>query len=98
MEKDLKWIKKHYGEQMMHLCREHFQQILETEGYLPKLLSEHFIASNSLSKDILAQGQVYDFVDYIFALTGINNHKEIETTMSAVELLKKAGYNIIPRM
>lgn len=96
MEKDLKWIKKHYGEQMMHLCRKHFQPILETEGYLPELLSEHFAVSKSLSEDIIEQEKVNEFVEYIFSLAGIKSHKEVKTTMSAVELLKQAGYILYP--
>ena len=96
MEKDLKWIKKHYGEQMMHLCREHFQSILETEGYLPKLLNEHFIPSKSLAKDIIKQGKVNEFVSYIFSLTDIKTHQEVDTKMSAVEMLKQAGYTLFP--
>ena len=36
---DLKLIKKHYGEKMMHLCRELFPTILERNGLLFKLLS-----------------------------------------------------------
>ena len=39
---DLKFIKKKYGEVMMHLCRKIFPTILETEGLLPKLLEDHF--------------------------------------------------------
>ena len=34
---DLKLIKKHYGEKMMHLCRELFPTLLETGGLLSKL-------------------------------------------------------------
>lgn len=37
MLKDLKIIKKLYGEQMMHFCRSAFSTILEKEGLLPNL-------------------------------------------------------------
>ena len=42
MKDDLKLIKKHYGECMMHLCRELFPTILEKEGLLFNLMSTHF--------------------------------------------------------
>lgn len=32
MNNDLKWIKKHYGEKMMHLCRDYLPSLLEKEG------------------------------------------------------------------
>ena len=53
MNKDLKIIKKKYGEEMMHLCRELFPTLLEQEGLLPKLLLDNFKESRSLVKDII---------------------------------------------
>ena len=48
--KDLVWIKKHYSEKLMHICREQFPTILEKEGLLPKLLSDNFAQTSSLSR------------------------------------------------
>ena len=42
IEKDLQWIKAKYGESMKHFCREKFPKLLETAGYLPKLLAKYF--------------------------------------------------------
>ena len=42
MNPDLKLIKKKYGEEMSHLCRELYPIILEQEGLLSKLLLNHF--------------------------------------------------------
>ena len=42
---DLKLIKKHYGEDMMHLCRMLFPTLLENEGLLWKIISEKFAYS-----------------------------------------------------
>ena len=42
MDKDLQRIKHKYGEKMMHLCRKHFPQILETEGTLTQILEQSF--------------------------------------------------------
>ena len=48
MEKDLKLIKKKYGEKMMHYCRSELSTILEKEGLLPSLLLQHFNESHIL--------------------------------------------------
>ena len=61
MEKDLIWIKKHYGEKMMHLCRKYLFGVLETEGLLPKILNEHFEKNKSLAEDIILSGKEGDF-------------------------------------
>ena len=47
MNYDLKQIKDKYGEKMMHLCRELFPTLLETEGLLFKLLSNPRVSRNS---------------------------------------------------
>ena len=40
--KELKKIKKKYGEKFMHLCREIFPTILEQEGKLYEILTSTF--------------------------------------------------------
>ena len=50
---DLKWIKKHYGEKMMQLCRELFPTILEYPGELSRILDECFNQSRYLYHDIV---------------------------------------------
>ncbi len=40
--KDLKRIKKIYGEKFMQLCRDLFPTILEQEGMLLKILEQNF--------------------------------------------------------
>lgn len=42
MNNELKQIKKIYGEDTMHLCRNLFPSILEHEGLLLSILKEHF--------------------------------------------------------
>ena len=46
LSKELKEIKKKYGETFMHICRDNFSTLLETEGLLSKVLEKH-IAANS---------------------------------------------------
>lgn len=97
MEKDLKWIKKHYGEEMMHLCRELFPRILETEDLLPSLLREHFPNNNRyLAADIKRQAHEYEFKEYIFSLVDVDNKPKILIQKSPVELMDKAGYILYP--
>lgn len=97
MEKDLKRIKKSYGEQMMHLCRELFPKILETEGLLPYLLKEHFpINSHFLAEDIKENNKTNEFKNYIFSLIDVENNSQIVETKSAIELMSDAGYILYP--
>ena len=48
MDEDLKIIKKKYGEEMTHFCRESFPILLERKGLLPDLLLTKFEASKFL--------------------------------------------------
>lgn len=97
MDKDLKWIKKHYGEEMMHLCRELFPRLLETEGMLPKILSEHFSYNRTLARDIKNDEMVDDFKSYIFSLIDVEvSNNKVGEHKTAVELLDEAGYILYP--
>ena len=55
LNQDLKDIKKYYGENMMHLCRELFPSLLEQEGLLFRIISDHFDYSKLLYDDIIAE-------------------------------------------
>ena len=48
MNQDLINIKKHYGEEMMHLCRRLFPSLLEREGLLFDLMTTNFAYSKFL--------------------------------------------------
>ena len=97
MDQDLKFIKKHYGEKMMHLCREMFPQILETEALLPKILEEHFVFNRTLAKDIEEHQLQGDFRNYIFSFIDVGNEKkDILPNKTAIELLEEAGYVLFP--
>lgn len=88
---DLINIKKYYGESMMHLCRELFPTILEQEGLLFSLLDSKFARSKFLGEDIIKNGEVNDFKNYILSLLNISK-EETETTKTPKELLEEAGY------
>ena len=92
MNKDLKTIKKKYGEEMMHLCRELFPTILEQEGLLPKLLLDNFKESRSLVKDIIDNNLEEEFKNYIYNQVDVENDYEEIVSKRPEELLKEAGY------
>ena len=88
---DLKLIKKYYGEEMMHKCRELFPTLLETPGLLYKLLSENFNESKLLYEDLKNENAFDRFRDYIY-LTNERQEEVKESKNTPFELLDKAGY------
>ena len=92
---DLKWIKKHYGEKFSHLCRSLFPAILETEGLLSKLLSEHFPPSRELYDDIIKNNLTDPFKNYVFNLIKAEEEKT-KVSSTPEELMAKAGYTLYP--
>ena len=97
MEKDLKWIKKHYGEEMAHLCRSLFPKVLENEWVLPKSLYDHFPNKRTLGSDIVNQNRVREFQDYISSFINVETkNRYIDSNLTAKELLDKAGYILYP--
>ena len=73
MNNDLKIIKKKYGEEMMHLCRDLFPTLLEKEGLLPSLLLHSFHESHSLAQDIISEQLEYEFKSYIYQQVDVND-------------------------
>jgi len=61
MNKELKKIKKLYGEDMSHYVREAFPVILEQEGRLLEILTSPFEPNKSLYKDLEKSYVLYDF-------------------------------------
>lgn len=97
MEKDLKWIKKHYGENMMHLCRSNLSRLLETEGLVPKLLSQHFQPCKSLAQDLIDQDLIDQFKSFMFSFVDVEKiNATIIEEKTAVELMDEAGYILYP--
>ena len=100
--KDLKFIKKQYGEDFMHLCRTLFPTILEKEGMLSDIISSKFAPSNSLYEDLtLYEGDTLKFKSFIFDEYNkiVNQKDEIvyeNSKKTPEELLDKAGYILYP--
>ena len=96
-KKELKEIKKRYGEKMSHLCRELFPTILNTPGQLLELLEENFNEDRQLADDIINSKNKSNFKDYIFEKwdekTGEEEFSSI-AVKTPKELLLKAGYDL----
>ena len=61
MSKDLKIIKRKYGEKMARYCRDNFSTILEIEGLLCKILLDNFNTSHILFDDIINNHKLNEF-------------------------------------
>ena len=91
MVDDLKVIKKQYGEKMSHLCRELFPTLLETPGQLSELMLKTFEPSKLLYEDIMYNNLKFQFQNFLFSLTGIED-KDEPVNKTPAELLDEAGY------
>lgn len=92
MNRDLKIIRKKYGEKMMHYCRKEFATILEQDGLLPHLLFKHFEPNHSLFDDLIKFDRLYDFKNYIY--TFIKTNKQQKTNKKPEELFDDIGYRL----
>lgn len=95
--KDLKLIKKNYGEKMMHMCREMFPRILEKEGALSEIMETHFAKNKHLAEDIENEDKREEFKNFIFSFFDVEKVPIQNITQeSAIQLLKRAGYTLYP--
>ena len=96
MNHELKQIKKKYGENFSHLCRNLFPTILEQDGLLLQILDETFAPNHYLYDDIINGELVDTFKDYIYSLYSKRLEKEERIKKMIVEtpeeLMDKAGY------
>ena len=94
-ERELRWIKKHYGESLMHICRSYFAPILEHPGRLTKILKD-FVYPNSrtLGSDLIKDDAVHEFVEAVYLKYTDKEEKFITTDKDPYELLKEAGYTL----
>ena len=93
MNKDLKIIKKKYGESMMHLARKCFPTILEKEGLLSEIMINSFAPSKSLYKDIKKYNLEASFIKFINSKIK-KKTEEYKSSKNPFQLLKDAGYNL----
>lgn len=100
--KDLKFIKKHYGEDFMHLCRSLFPTILEQDGLLSEIISSRFAPTRSIYEDMTENEDVLNaFKNYIFnayheMVTPKTEETSKKSSKTPEELLDEAGYILFP--
>jgi len=95
MDKELRKIKKLYGEKFARFCREFFHTILETQGQLLNILTTAFVPNHFLYDDIMSQGKKENFINYIYHFYERDKMaKEINITKTPEELLDSVGYNL----
>jgi len=98
MNNDLKIIKKKYGEQMMHLCRELFSTILNNQpGLLVAILLETFEPTHYLYDDLINNKLINIFKDYIYTIYNnlqITSNNITSLVPDPVTLMKQAGYTL----
>ena len=91
INEELKIIKKNYGEEMMHLCRELFPTLLEKTNLVYNILKENIASTKTLASEIIEKNLEEEFKNYIYSF--IDVEKEfITTNKTPEELLKEKGY------
>lgn len=100
--KDLKFIKKHYGEEFAKLCRNIFPTLLETPGLLSKLIYEHIEPTKSFIKDLKTEDN--DEIDieetlknFIYSFIDVEKPRPvIIENKTAEQIFDEAGYVLYP--
>lgn len=95
LNKDLKYIKKKYGEKMMHYCRECFPTILNVPGKLVEINTHFYYVKDSLYNDIKENHKESEFNDFVYSNAGLKNEYDIrDVSKTPKELLDDAGYDL----
>ena len=92
MDEELKKIKKIYGEEMAHLCRNLFPSILEHEDMLLEILNKNIAPSRSFASDIIENNLYNDFQKWIYSVVHKEKKDLVETNKTPYELMNEAGY------
>ena len=93
MHGELKKIKKKYGEEMAHFCRENFSSILETEGLLFEILNKRFEPTTRLYDDLCNNELVDEFITFIYRQLN-PKQEEVKSTKDPFSLMKEVGYTL----
>ena len=94
MNNELKQIKKIYGEEMMHLCREMFPSLLEKEGLLLSILENNLAPTHSFADDIKEHNLYEEFKDWIYSFVDVEKKDMVVTEKTPFELMDEAGYTL----
>lgn len=94
--KELKKIKKIYGEKFKNLCRDMFPTILEQEGTLLDILKRKFAGNCSyLYEAITGNCLEAEFKELIYGEFEPESQKMVEVNKSPYEILSEKGYDLI---
>ena len=93
MEEELKKIKKIYGEEMMHLCRELFPSLIE-ENQLFSILQNHLAPTRSFASDVKKNYLYEEFKSWIYSYIDVEEKEQDITNKTPFELLEEAGYTL----
>ncbi len=91
---DLKAIKKHYGEKMMHFCREQFATLLEEPNLLLETIQNNFEYNKSLYEDLDVYGKMSAFRAYIYQQAEKKEAKNQIEIAAPENLMAIAGYDL----
>ena len=94
MNNELKQIKKIYGEEMMHLCREMFSSLLEKEGLLLSILENNLAPTHSFADDIKEHNLYEEFKSWIYSFVDVEKDNQVITNKTPFELMDEAGYTL----
>ncbi len=94
MNNELKQIKKIYGEEMMHLCRELFPSILEREGLLLSILQSNLAPTHSFADDIKEHNLYEEFKSWIYSFIDVEKDNQVIINKTPFELMDEAGYTL----
>lgn len=92
---ELKKIKKYYGEEMTHFCRDNFATILETENLLLNTLLKYINPYHYFFRDVKQNNMLDEFKGYIYrkcAIEDPNNNTDVNKDPK--ELMSDAGYDL----
>ena len=94
MNGELKQIKKIYGEDMMHYCRDTFPSILDKKGKLSEILTKVLAPTHSIYKDIKEANCLNDFKIFINTINDEEEKRLVTVKQTPAELLAKVGYDL----
>lgn len=94
MNKELNQIKKIYGEEMMHLCRELFPSLLEQEGVLLNILKSNIAPTRSFASDIKENCLYDEFKSFVYSFIDVEEENNVITDKTPFELMDEVGYKL----
>lgn len=97
MDKDLRHIKKRYGEKLAHICEELFPTLLDTPDLLPQILDRKFDKTSSLGEALSTEDLQQEFKDFVYSFVDVERPRpEMIETKDAFAMMAQAGYKLYP--